>query len=54
MKDEQTKFEEQTAPLKNTDKAFVQVSKDGSPVMPEKDSDVKADEAQEKRESENR
>ena len=29
-----TEFQEQEAPLKNTDDAFVQVGKDGSPVMP--------------------
>ena len=28
------KFPEQQAPEKNTDKAFVQVGKDGEPVMP--------------------
>ena len=28
------KFEEQDHPLKNTDHAFVQVGKDGSPVIP--------------------
>jgi hypothetical protein len=31
------KFEEQDAPLKNTDHAFVQVKEDGSPYMPGKD-----------------
>jgi hypothetical protein len=30
----ENQFQEQEAPLKNTDKAFVQVSKDGSPHMP--------------------
>lgn len=39
MKDEKIQLEEQQAPLKNTDKAFVQVSKDGSPSMPETDSE---------------
>jgi hypothetical protein len=29
------RFQEQEAPLKNTDKAFVQVSRDGSPHMPQ-------------------
>lgn len=31
------KFPEQTAPEKNTDNAFVQVGKDGEPVMPTTD-----------------
>ena len=35
MDKKQTQFEEQEAPLKNTDNAFVQVNKDGSPVIPE-------------------
>jgi hypothetical protein len=34
MDKKQTKFDEQQAPLKNTDKAFVQVSKNGSPSIP--------------------
>ncbi len=29
------KFQEQEAPLKNNDNAFVQVGKDGKPVMPQ-------------------
>ena len=29
-----TEFQEQEAPVKNTDDAFVQVGKDGSPVIP--------------------
>ena len=37
MDKDQEKFEEQDAPLKNTDHAYVQVSEDGSPVMPESD-----------------
>jgi len=36
MDAKQNKLEEQKAPEKNTDKAFVQVSKDGSPAMPGK------------------
>ena len=28
------KFQEQSAPEKNTDKAYVQVGEDGKPVMP--------------------
>jgi hypothetical protein len=40
------RFQEQEAPLKNTDKAFVQVNRDGSPHMPQtgeenRDSDMK-------------
>ncbi|SHF96006.1 hypothetical protein [Flavisolibacter ginsengisoli] len=31
MNKDQQRFEEQDAPLKNTDKAFVKVNKDGSP-----------------------
>lgn len=31
------KFPEQEAPQKNTDDAFVQVGKDGSPVVPKGD-----------------
>jgi len=32
--DNDKKFPEQEAPQKNTDKAFVQVGEDGSPVIP--------------------
>ena len=32
--EEKQKFPEQTAPDKNTDRAFVKVSKDGSPEIP--------------------
>lgn len=32
--DKDQKFDKQDAPLKNTDDAFVQVSKDGSPSIP--------------------
>lgn len=35
MEKEDTKFTEQQAPEKNTDGAFVQVGKDGQPVIPE-------------------
>jgi hypothetical protein len=39
MKSDQTnqtdRLHEQSAPLKNTDQAFVQVGKDGAPVIPE-------------------
>ena len=37
-----THLEEQHAPLKNTDHAFVQVGKDGEPVMPQRE-DAKDD-----------
>ncbi|MCW3109522.1 MAG: hypothetical protein JWQ09_4028 [Segetibacter sp.] len=33
----ENKFPEQEAPEKNTDKAFVQVGKDGAPVIPSMD-----------------
>ena len=33
--DKEIQFQEQEAPLKNTDGAFVQVSEDGSPSIPE-------------------
>ena len=33
----ENKFPEQEAPEKNTDKAFVQVGKDGEPVIPSTD-----------------
>ena len=35
MDKEQTRLEEQLAPLKNTDNAFVKVNEDGTPVMPD-------------------
>jgi hypothetical protein len=35
--DDHKKFPEQTAPDKNTDKAFVKVNRDGSPLMPGKE-----------------
>ncbi|GAA4747873.1 hypothetical protein [Flavisolibacter ginsenosidimutans] len=35
MDNDKGKFEQQDHPLKNTDKAFVQVGKNGEPVMPE-------------------
>lgn len=35
MEKKPTRFEEQQAPIKNTDNAFVKVSKDGSPVIPD-------------------
>lgn len=33
--DKDQKFDKQEAPLKNTDNAFVQVSEDGSPAIPD-------------------
>jgi hypothetical protein len=36
-------LEQQDAPLKNTDNAFVRVKKDGSPELPEADQPVKDD-----------
>jgi hypothetical protein len=44
MDKDQTKLEPQEAPLKNTDKAFVRVDKDGKPLIPGKDE--KKDEAE--------
>ena len=35
--DDRKKFPEQHAPDKNTDKAFVKVARDGSPVIPGKE-----------------
>lgn len=37
MNKKEEKFQPQEAPRKNTDKAFVRVSKDGSPSIPEQD-----------------
>ena len=39
MDNKDKKFEEQDHPLKNTDHAFVQVGKDGAPVIPKQTSD---------------
>lgn len=36
MDKDQEQFQEQDAPLKNTDHAYVKVSEDGSPMMPDK------------------
>lgn len=33
------RLEEQQAPLKNTDHAFVQVGRDGEPIIPQRSSD---------------
>lgn len=35
MQPDKQHFEEQDHPLKNTDKAFVQVGKNGEPVLPQ-------------------
>jgi hypothetical protein len=35
------KFPEQTAPDKNTDRAFVKVNKDGSPQIPGRENETK-------------
>jgi len=37
MSDKEKLFEEQQAPLKNTDHAFVQVGHNGEPVIPEEE-----------------
>jgi hypothetical protein len=46
MERNENKLKEQDAPLKNTDKAFVQVDRDGSSHMP-KTADNKKDQMQE-------
>ena len=43
MNKEQVKFDEQEAPEKNTDSAFVQVGADGKPVMDPDSKDHAAD-----------
>jgi hypothetical protein len=42
MDKKETKFEEQDHPLKNTDKAFVQVGSHGEPVIPTEKHDDQA------------
>ncbi len=44
MNTEDNKFPQQDAPLKNTDHAFVQVGKDGHPVVPETANNKKEEE----------
>lgn len=39
------RLEEQQAPLKNTDHAFVQVGRDGEPVMPQRSENVEGERA---------
>ena len=39
--DDQKKFPEQQAPDKNTDRAFVKVNRDGSPLIPGKENESK-------------
>jgi hypothetical protein len=46
---EDNKFPEQQAPEKNTDNAFVQVGKDGTPVIPSPNDEKKTDIDKEKR-----
>ena len=41
MERDENKLQEQEAPLKNTDNAFVQVNKDGSPLMPSSNEEKK-------------
>lgn len=45
MDKDQNKFKEQEAPEKNTDNAFVQVGKDGSPAIPKTESKEEKEEA---------
>lgn len=47
-KDEKT-LQEQQAPLKNTDDAFVQVGRDGEPVIPQTTTDKKSNDTKEER-----
>ncbi len=47
MNDPKEKLREQEAPEKNTDNAFVQVSSDGSPEMPEAKEQDEAEEEEE-------
>lgn len=42
------KFPEQEAPVKNTDNAFVQVAKDGSALIPDKEAIAHQQEEEEK------
>jgi len=51
MDKEQTRLEEQLAPLKNTDNAFVKVNEDGSPLMPEVSQEGKQEEKDKERSS---
>lgn len=41
MEPKDKKFEEQDHPLKNTDKAFVKVGKNGEPVIPKEEEERK-------------
>lgn len=43
MDDKKSQLNEQEAPLKNTDHAYVQVGRDGSPVIPNVDEEKKDD-----------
>ena len=42
MEKESTRFVEQDAPTKNTDKAFVKVGEDGKPQLPHNDEEEEA------------
>ncbi len=44
-------LQEQEAPLKNTDNAFVKVGDDGKPVMPEEESTVQEEDEEEEKHS---
>lgn len=50
MNTDETLFPQQEAPIKNTDNAFVQVGKDGHPVIP-KTADEKKEVEEQKTES---
>ena len=53
MDKDQERYQEQDAPIKNTDHAYVRVSEDGSPVMPDETEDKdKKDAAQRIKEDE--
>jgi hypothetical protein len=53
MDKDQERYQEQDAPIKNTDHAYVRVSEDGSPVMPDETDDKdKKDTAQRIKEDE--
>jgi hypothetical protein len=43
MDKKHTELEEQEAPLKNTDNAYVQVGEDGNPVIPENEPSEKTE-----------
>ena len=49
MENNDKNLQEQQAPLKNTDNAFVQVGKDGEPVIPQSAEDKKSDDKKEEK-----